>query len=358
MDITKKERKEKKLKLYKGFYDFMSDENIQLPLLIDENYYYTLEHLFEYYCSHLEFLSVKQQASIQKICNLILKIVEMDNDEAKEAFDRLMELKIIKNNLHFIEKELPIDGYGKKYANLFRLREVKENRKYKRKDIFHEPKIDVTDKNRGNYRYNLEERPSLYLSSTTYCCFKELGFDTNEQRVIGSLFRLDPNSSQELYILDLAVRPIDYVKNKNTNKNYKEYEYIFVYPLIAACSVVVCDSSARNIKEYKISNLLYRWLNKNYEDKLCGIRYFSCYDDVYKMINKDNQVMSEKSGKNSFTKFFINYSFPIGYDLDENGFSNKLKDAFFVSQPKYYRQFENIIDFEKNIKYSKSLGKL
>ncbi|MFR1295892.1 MAG: hypothetical protein ACLSBH_10925 [Coprobacillus cateniformis] len=60
--------------------------------------------------------------------------------EAMRVFERLMQIRVFKDNLHIIENDLPIDGYGRKNINLFRLRKINENRKYKRRDLFHDPK--------------------------------------------------------------------------------------------------------------------------------------------------------------------------------------------------------------------------
>ncbi|MFR7592540.1 MAG: hypothetical protein ACLUVC_13950 [Longibaculum sp.] len=352
----------KKSTFIEGFYDLMNDEGIQLPLREDDDYKKTLEKLFDYYCDKLlTFASEKQVNLIRIICESILKMIDEDSDEAMRTFERLMTLDGFKNNLHIIENNLPIDGYGRKNINLFRLRKVSENKNYKRKDIFHDPRTSQNYKERKPYRYNLESRPSLYLGSTVYCCYKELGAES-DQNIIGSLLRMDFEKIKGLYIIDLANRPIDFVKRKNkykkANLGYKENEYIFIYPFIAACSVVVPSKENRNIIEYKITNILYRWLVKNHNDKLCGIRYFSCHDAFYCIKDKHDERLFEKDSQTSFTKYFINYVFPVSNETDGEGYCSRLKDVFNITKPKYLKEFKTIKDFESNIKYSTSLQKL
>ena len=173
-------------------------------------------------------------------CDIILEMVDEDDDEAMRMFERLMQIRVFKDNLHIIENNLPIDGYGRKNINLFRLRKINENRKYKRRDLFHDPKREENYKKRKPYRYNLAERPSLYLSTTAYCCYKELG-SLDNQNIIGAMFRLNSELNIPLYIVDLGNRPIDFIKQNNkykkANIGYKESEYLFIYrSMFCRCS--------------------------------------------------------------------------------------------------------------------------
>ncbi|MEG0548657.1 MAG: hypothetical protein RR518_07620 [Coprobacillus sp.] len=348
---------------YDGFIELMSDERIQLPLREDEEYKLTLENLFEYYCMKVsKVLSEKQVNSMRMICDIILQIIDEDNDSAFQRFERLMNIDIFTSNLHIIEDELPIDGYGRTNINLFRLRRVIENKNYKRIDIFHEPKTDKLYENSRPYRYNLEYRPSLYLASTVYCCKEELGVEGNKDMVIGSMMRLDSKADKKLYIVDLGNRPIDYVKANNkykkANIGYSQHNYMFIYPFIAACSVVVPNKKKRNIIEYKLTQILYRWLVKYHEDKLCGIRYFSCYDGCYKMVDKKNKYIFERDSKTSFTKYFINYAFPISKSVDDSGYCNRLKETFIISNPKFIKDYATIKRYEEELKYNTTLTRV
>lgn len=326
----------------------MKDEKIQLPLREDENFKNTLNNLFDYYKKKISFLLPNDVKEIDYICKTLIDIIDADEIIAYRIFDKLME-KSLKKRLHIIEDDIPIDGYGKTRSNLFRIRRVKENKNYKRKDIFHEPKDLFTDRERKSYRYNLTSRPSLYLGTTVYSCCSEINCLNDYNSVIGSLYRVSPHH-RDLYIINLGCRPIDFNKNIKSKKPYSFTQYLFVYPLIAACSVIAATKDCFNIPEYKISRMLYQWLIDHYSEKLCGIRYFSCYDAYYKILDKDNHLILEKDSNYSFTKYFINYAFPISDNIDSNGYCKKLKKDFIVSVPRFIRDQENIKEFEINLK--------
>ena len=353
MDVLIKPKPIHNNNFHSSFINLMKDENIQLPLreLEGEDYIQSLERHFDYYCSQLTFISDKQLHVIKDmICPQIINIVKEDQFKAYEDFQRLMKIHLLKDKLHIINDQLPIDGYGRTKVNLFRLRQVPHNKNYRKQDIFHQPKNIYTDKHRAPYRYSLEDYPSLYLGTTIYSCDKELGSPLS--RVIGSVFKINPDHQQNLYILNIGNRPIDYVKNKNKKENifYSENDYLFVYPLIAACSFVDPDENARNILEYKLSNLLFRWFINENKDKVCGIRYFSCYDASYQITDKHDKVLLETKSTHSFTKYFINYVFSTSDDIDCDGYCNKLKNVFSVSMPKFVHEYGGIREFETGIK--------
>lgn len=150
----------------------------------------------------------------------------------------LMENSLLKNHLFIIKDELSIDRFGRKNRNVFRTRRSKRRVKYTRKELFHPPFNCYSSIE--SYRYNIENCPSLYLSSTIGCTFNELNIGPTDL-VTSSLFRLNKASYNNLYIIDLATRPRDYIyfrKNK-PNSNYKYSDYLFVYPLIAACTLIL-----------------------------------------------------------------------------------------------------------------------
>ena len=345
--------KDKKMHMFsiKDFKRLMSDEKISLPILVSDDYDNTLVELFDYYCEKLTFLTLKQRNAIRLICNNILEIINSENEEQFEKFEKFIQLDIVKKNLRIIKKEMPVDGYGKTRVNLFKLRQTNLSKKYKREEIFHVPYTKNTKMTTTLYRYNIEKKPSLYLGSTVQCCMSELGIDVNEKSVIGSMYRLNEEKSHELYIIDIGKRPIDFIKRTALiNDDYQPISYLFIYPLIAACSVVVKDKDVPNIPEYEISNLLYQWINKYYNHQLCGIRYFSCADPFYKIRDNKGNIIYETDSKMSFTRYYINYAFPIGKNIDSHGYSEKLKEAFVLTLPRYYKEFENIIYFENKMK--------
>ena len=275
----------------KQFKELMAREKFQLPKRIDDTYKDSLWDLLDLYMESISFLKPKQQMEIKAICDYLKQMAHQNNsDKIFELFCKMMEHTVLLSHLHIIEDKLPIDGYAVKNANLFRLRGYDSNRNYKRKDIFHMPM--KCNQNAGALRYNIAGFPSLYLGSTVYGCCVEMG-KGEQDKLMGSMFRLREDRKEKLYIVDLGVRPMDYIKyvnyDKTDRRNYTYTQYLYVYPLIAACSFIAADKNVPYIKEYTISNALYRWLYKTHSHDICGIRYFSCAKKEY-MIRSEDKV--------------------------------------------------------------------
>lgn len=347
---------EEKKKAKKAFLALMQHPDIQLPKRGGKDFLVSLQQLYTLFYKELNFVTKQDRDAIQDICNTILDIASLTNQTlAYEKFCLLMET--YSQYIHIIDDCLPVDGYGISNRNLFRIRNENENRVFSRQEIFHQPIYQY--QNVKAYRYNVKDNPSLYLSSTVHCSLKELGTTMNNH-LIGSLFRLDEDSEDALYIIDFGVRPIDFIKSKKHFVNgYTYRNYIFTYPLLAACSFVVSKKGVDTIPEYCISNLLLRWLVDHHDDKLCGVRYFSCHNATY-IIEDKRECRKELDTNASFTKLFMNYVFPIEKDAKKmDAYSTKLTRNFFVNKPKLSCDCVDIRDFEKNIKTdNRSLKKI
>ena len=71
-------------------------------------------------------------------------------------------------------------------------------------------------------------------------------------------------------------------------------KYLYVYPLRAACSVVVAYPGQKFIEEYVLSQLLLQWVVK--DNDFFGIRYESCSaDENVKALGGHNLVLVTKS---------------------------------------------------------------
>lgn len=311
--------------------------------------------------SELNLMNKKQLEQINSICNQIYKIAISTPDYSYEKMIELMENSPLKNHLFIIKDELPIDGFGRKNRNLFRTRRSERRVKYTRKELFHPPFNCYSSIK--SYRYNIENCPSLYLSSTIECTFNELNIGPTDL-VTSSLFRLNKASYNNLYIIDLATRPRDYIyfgKNK-PNNNYKYSDYLFVYPLIAACSYIDSEPLGNNAcNEYAVSQALSKWIFNNSrinERKLKGIRYFSCYDSAYSIINSYNISQCEDYTSDNFTKLFVNYAFFPEKSFNKSDiFSPLLKEYFLVSIPTTTKSYKNISDckmYETSLKRKSS----
>jgi hypothetical protein len=159
-----------------------------------------------------------------------------------------------------------------------------------RKDIFHIP----FEKRRlvSNQRYSVTGLPCLYLGSSIWICWDELGHpDLNN--VFVSRFRF----AEKVRVLDFQLPPramwelFKYVQSQSKLNlltpsekrsvpevlcRYNEQvitAYIVCWPLIAACSIRVDSEAGPFFPEYIIPQLLLQWVTKDPE--VDGIRYFS-----------------------------------------------------------------------------------
>ncbi len=334
----------------KCFIELMKQEEFQLPRRMDGSYRASLHKLLDDYVRQLGFLDRVHQKAIADICTYLKEMAAMhDTREIWDHFSAMMEHTELLQRLHIICHQLPIDGYGIKNSNLFRIRECMDNKNYARKDIFHMPLTE--NRHTRAYRYNIAGYPSLYVSSTIYCCFTEMGKGEHDP-LIGSMFRLrEGRSRDDLYIADLGVRPIDFIKSIGYRdlgrRKYRYTDYLYAYPLIAACSFIAANKHVNYIHEYSISNALFSWLHQHHADKICGVRYFSCAKREY-MIRSAGNVKKESESTSSFTRYFINYALSV--ERTTQTYSEKLADAFVVTKPKNFDDYADIKDFETNIK--------
>lgn len=329
--------------------NLLKDEAFQLPKRITKTYKNSLSKLLENYCEKLSFLGQNQRDEIINICNYLIDMSCNDQEYCYQKFIEMINNTVLLEKINVIKDRLPIDGFGISNVNLFRVREIEDDVVYEREDIFHLP--ENLKENQKVYRYNINGKPSLYLNSTIYGCCNELNKSEND-KLIGSLFRLSNEvlDKDQLFIIDLGTRPRDFIYNKSKKiMNYTYTNYLYVYPLIAACSFIAPNKNKPAPAVYCITNVLLRWLSQNYGDKLCGIRYFSCTQEEY--IIKDAKGLKKESETNqSYTKYHINYVFPTEIGNSSYQFSKKLADAFLVSKPRHMKDCLDIKDFETTIK--------
>jgi len=205
------------------------------------------------------------------------------------------ELKLLVTDLNKFDPSRNQTGYSDidlrctLHPPLYRMRSdraVASTGALSRKDIFHIP----FEKRRlvSNQRYSVTGLPCLYLGSSIWICWDELGRpDLND--VFVSRFRL----AERTRVLDFQLPPramrevFKYVQSQSKANTLPPFAsevlsrynekvmaaYIICWPLIAACSIRV-DSEGRSFfPEYIVPQLLLQWVTKDPE--VDGIRYFS-----------------------------------------------------------------------------------
>jgi hypothetical protein len=166
--------------------------------------------------------------------------------------------------------------------SLYRMRphmELEDVSTLTRKDIFHVP-----FENRHlvvNQRYSIAGLPCLYLGSSAWICWEELGRPDLNGAVFSS-FRF----AEKALVLDFQLTPEqawDIYEGVQTNSKNVDLlqkfsddfiaSYILFWPLIAACSIRVERKEGSFFPQYIVPQLLLQWVTRH--RKVDGIRYFS-----------------------------------------------------------------------------------
>ena len=146
-------------------------------------------------------------------------------------------------------------------------------------------------------RYSLAGIPCLYLATTTYCCWMEIG---RPEEFSASSYQ-PTKSGEKLRILNLAFNQQQMI---NLDNNDRRAAYL-LFPLIMAVSVSVKNprSDANFRPEYTISHLLMRCLNAL---DIHGIAYLSSrIDDVLGLPHTINLAIPVFDETKTFADFLI-----------------------------------------------------
>lgn len=163
-----------------------------------------------------------------------------------------------------------------------------------RKEMFH---IPTTKRHLvATERYSMPGHPCLYLASGPELCWYECG---RPSKFTIAKFDIPQADNYFMKFIDFSEKliPLSHAfvcwfynePEKNKVENYL-LKHICTYPLRAACSVKVRNSSANFKEEYIIPQLLLQWVVD--DDYFDGIRYESCssHDDV-KALGAHNIVL-------------------------------------------------------------------
>lgn len=186
-----------------------------------------------------------------------------------------------------------------------------------RGEMFH-IKFEDRDKVKDN-RYSIRGMPSLYLGSTSYDCWMELGKPSLENLYF-SFYCLS-----DISLIDLTFSYTHELEN-DFNRLFKKEDSQFLlcekliddfllWPLIAACSIKREKTNALFKQEYIIPQMLYQLCAENTD--FCGVRYYSTKRKNY------NRIMQET---------IINYALPA-QDIKRSGYCPKLAGKLSLTEP-------------------------
>lgn len=298
---------------------------------------------------------------IKTVCNQILKIINAYlNGFTSKAYNLFRELmkKVIQNPI----KIYPKNGWTNAFEthdplSLFRAVKVNENTNQPRSRVFHTP-YNLRTKV-GTNRYSIAGFPSLYLGTSVTLCLEELNCNYLQNYTLCSKFEIVRDlwkNQTEIDVIELGIKPQDFFENRDDNDFIKRKRkidknllnspdirnsYLLWFPIIAASSFIRAYKQDPFAPEYIIPQLLMQWIRKQNdteENKLYGIRYFSC--------------SSKKASDLGF-----NYVFPTSGKRHERNknFCEILANSFMLSQPVYLHEFDEIEDCETYLKQSSNI---
>lgn len=295
--------------------DFLNDKLFKLPLkysgdfpsymenLLINDFYGKIDALNEQIIDNesfqfpLEFIKRTQNQFTKGLVESVKKYYEGKPNEAYKKFENTLrnDLKDFDEVLRF--KDLPEN------TDFYRMRLASPNYPLEQKELFHIP-----FEKRGlvkSQRFSIPGFPSLYLGSSVYICWEELGRPLRNQFQVVRI-----SNTEKIKILDLSPLQGDELLD-----NRKLYRYFMTWPLIAACSVKVINKDDTFKPEYIIPQILLQWIRNNHEIR--GLTYQTTHIDFEKVSTRGN---------------LTNTVFPV-LSNRKSGLCPELKKMFQISEP-------------------------
>ncbi len=317
----------------------LKDKVLKLPFVADESTSYRdkVEQYLDLYKKKIIELKSDDPLSlwlkskvreIDKIQKILLRSVDLylsgSAGKAYAEIEKLMKLEVLKNHLPSLSLDLfKYNAAQHGCKSLYRVRKS-ESHLSSREEIFHVP-----FNNRHlikPQRYSIAGLPCLYLGSSLYVCWQEMGkpnlselfisrFNSNEYskqfNVLNFAFSLE---SLQLINLEFVLNP-----KKITLETSKAF--LIFWPIVLSCSFTAQFPGSNFIVEYIIPNLITQWIGYS-KSELHGITYLSTKTEQLR--NNDigiNYVFPPKIRKGITSKFcselnqMFEWSNPISWQL-------------------------------------------
>ncbi len=285
----------------------------------------------------------------KKILRAIDYYLDGNAGKAYDEIENLMNLTIVQKALDFMTSDLEtyqsnfhdddcndhVDKHFSFKKSLYRVRQS-ECQLSKRQDIFHIPfgqrHLVKTQ------RYSIAGLPCLYLGSSLYVCWQEMG-RPNLDNLYLSRYRV--SSSRKINVLNFAYS-LETLKDKinmpsmlfDEGMTENEEQALFVmWPILAACSFNVQFPDSSFCIEYIFPNLLLQWISK--ETKISGVMYLS---------TKTTQIRDKG--------LEVNFVFPPTQNSIKNDFCEDLRNTFKWSRPISWQILNTLEDVPSEDVYS------
>lgn len=246
---------------------------------------------------------------IGKTCEKLKDIVTSEYQGLHStAFYRFSNLLKGKNGQSALGDSILMYTFKVGEKPLYRMREMGKRQDLSYLELFHIPinKRGIVKTN----RYSSPGYPCLYLGTSIYACWEELGRPPMDKSMVARF-----GNEIDMHLIDLRIPSFDEFES-----HYKAY--MKALPLIIACSVKVKEPDAYYKPEYSIPQLMMEYvINNNVYHKtkvpITGIYYTSVFrnDDYGFPIDK-----------------FENIAIPIQRPLSSKKYCNKLCDIFMMTQ--------------------------
>ena len=301
-------------------------KDYRFPIKLDDKSYQTVMSSwlldFNTNVNNLSFLTTKEKNNIIVFANSLLKSFDLYFDDIAESYNYFCDaINIISENLPCIN--LGFNNTSNNIRDNYYRILAKSNKEFSYKEMLHIPfdkRYLISD-----YRFSTAGTPCTYMSNDCSIAWAETNMPNDFQ--IAEYTVCDNNK----LMLRLDINPISvYGEIKgNPNKMELSLKFLYLFPLVAFCSVVCDDSSKRFKEEYVIPQMLMYWLKK--EKKYFGIRYRS--DKKYDLIRNN-----------------CGYNIAIlATDEDDDHYCKKLKRVFGVNEKMQSVNFKEKFE-EKHIK--------
>ena len=269
----------------------LDDHEFKTPVSVDEDYLYYEDLKDKYVKILLHFGEAKDKKFLEELNeikeNVLTAIQDYYTGNLKDAcekiekiVERLKRRKLIVDDVdsHFIFKWIISEQGVRKeenirQVNLYKARIGEGVESFKAADMVHIP-----FNKRGlitTQRFSIAGLPCMYLATSTYCCWKELGMPADNK------FNVSYVKLENIKLFNLAVN-LNFLKDEKIKEtNFNDYsitsdsflkEYFMLWMLNLACSYTVKEKNRNFKSEYIVPQLIMLALKRNDID---GVIYCS-----------------------------------------------------------------------------------
>ncbi|MDS1813993.1 hypothetical protein [Escherichia coli] len=304
MDIKNKVNKEKLFEnhLNSLLKQVISEPKLNPPLIVHRDIISDFTERCDKYLKTIIKYKSNNKDGMPNFDELISKVKNIQNGitlslesflsgDIKSAYDHFDKTFSDNSTIQHIHRiTTPLSSICNHKKPLFRVRKS-ENPLTSRDEIFHIP-----FSNRhfvSAQRYSVAGLPCLYLGTSVYVCWQEMGKPDFDKLFISSF----TTSETEYKVLNFASQILlhpspNYAdENKLAETNRVKASYLIFWPLIIACNYLKNHRSATFIQEYIIPNLLMQWISRKTYSKIVGVAYFSTKMPNSRLSNRSINVV-------------------------------------------------------------------